>query len=117
MPLAQACCFNSLMLNPAGTLLAVSTGSDIDFYKFNGAGPMTPIGSPIPGTFGTLPTTPGPLRVCALANASLSPPKTGGRGFFADDGGFVDCTHSFTENDKETQGIDPKGFIKIQKRS
>jgi hypothetical protein len=56
MPLAQACCFNSLMLNPAGTILAVSTGSDIEFYRFNGAGPMTPIGSPIIGTSGTLPT-------------------------------------------------------------
>jgi hypothetical protein len=56
MPLAQACCFNSLMLNPAGTLLAVSTGSDIYFYKFNEAGPIVPLGSPILGSFATLPT-------------------------------------------------------------
>jgi hypothetical protein len=54
MPLAQACCFNSLMLNPAGTILAVSTGSDIEFYKFDGAGPMTAIGSPIVGNSGAL---------------------------------------------------------------
>jgi hypothetical protein len=57
MPMAQAevCCFDNIVLNPAGTMLAVSGGDGVQFFKFNGANPMTPLsGSTIAGTLGSL---------------------------------------------------------------
>ena len=59
MPLVQAqdCCSDNMLLNPAGTILAVSGGPGVQFFKFNGANPMTPLGgTPIVSTYGSLVT-------------------------------------------------------------
>jgi hypothetical protein len=55
MPIVQgqACCLDNMLLNPAGTKLAVSSGG-VQLFKFNGANPMTPLGSPIVSTYGGL---------------------------------------------------------------
>lgn len=43
MPTVKGCCLESLRMNPAGKILAVSQGSDISFFEFNGGAPMTPL--------------------------------------------------------------------------
>ena len=45
MPLApaQTCCSDDLILNPAGNMLAVAAGTNVDFFKFDGASPVTPL--------------------------------------------------------------------------
>jgi hypothetical protein len=61
MPIV-ACCSYNLMLNPAGNILAIGnnpvvtglTQSGVQLFKFNGANPATPLGSPIVSTYGAL---------------------------------------------------------------
>ena len=57
LPLAPAetCCADNLMLNPAGAILAVAAGTDVQFFKFDGASPIKALTkSTIVGDSGTL---------------------------------------------------------------